>query len=100
VCVCAWAREPADRVFSEEVGGNETQFTLRELQPNRAYRLRMAAGTGAGFGVASEWAHQQTLAHYNHSMGEKSATSWPLGGVGGVVGGDIFHAARGGSKCF
>ncbi|KAM3876639.1 immunoglobulin superfamily DCC subclass member 4 [Diretmus argenteus] len=52
---------------SVEVGGNETQFTLRELQPNQAYRLRMAAGTGAGFGVPSEWAQHHTLAHYNHS---------------------------------
>ncbi|KAM4602687.1 immunoglobulin superfamily DCC subclass member 4 [Polymixia lowei] len=57
--------DQADHIFSVEVGGNETQFTLRELQPNQAYRLRMAAGTGAGFGVPSEWA---TTAHYNHSM--------------------------------
>uniref|UniRef100_A0A3B4ZKX6 Immunoglobulin superfamily DCC subclass member 4-like n=1 Tax=Stegastes partitus TaxID=144197 RepID=A0A3B4ZKX6_9TELE len=49
-------------VFSVEVGGNETQFTLRELQPNQAYRLRIAAGTGIGFGVPSEWAQHQTLA--------------------------------------
>lgn len=54
-------------VFSVEVGGNETQFTLRELQPNQAYRLRIAAGTGIGFGVSSEWAQHQTLAHYNQS---------------------------------
>lgn len=56
-----------DTVFSVEVGGNETQFTLRELQPNQAYRLRIAAGTGIGFGVPSEWAQHQTLAHFNHS---------------------------------
>ncbi|XP_029986812.1 immunoglobulin superfamily DCC subclass member 4 [Sphaeramia orbicularis] len=56
-----------DTVFSVEVGGNETQFTLRELQPNQAYRLRIAAGTGIGFGVPSEWAQHQTLADYNHS---------------------------------
>uniref|UniRef100_A0A3B4Z706 Immunoglobulin superfamily DCC subclass member 4-like n=1 Tax=Stegastes partitus TaxID=144197 RepID=A0A3B4Z706_9TELE len=55
-------------VFSVEVGGNETQFTLRELQPNQAYRLRIAAGTGIGFGVPSEWAQHQTLAHYNHMI--------------------------------
>lgn len=63
-----------DTVFSVEVAGNETQFTLRELQPNQAYRLRIAAGTGVGFGVPSEWAQHQTLAHYNHSdhsMGKK-----------------------------
>lgn len=63
-----------DNVFSVEVGGNETQFTLRELQPNQLYRLRIAAGTGIGFGVPSEWAQHRTLAHYNksgHSMGKK-----------------------------
>ncbi|XP_047437251.1 immunoglobulin superfamily DCC subclass member 4 isoform X2 [Mugil cephalus] len=59
--------DQVDTVFSVEVGGNETQFTLRELQPNQAYRLRIAAGTGVGFGVPSEWAQHQTLAHYNHS---------------------------------
>uniref|UniRef100_A0A6Q2XGJ6 Immunoglobulin superfamily, DCC subclass, member 4 n=1 Tax=Esox lucius TaxID=8010 RepID=A0A6Q2XGJ6_ESOLU len=57
-----------DQVFSVEVGGNETQLTLRELQPNQAYRLRMAAGTGAGFGVPSEWAQHHTPASFNHSM--------------------------------
>ncbi|XP_031666147.1 immunoglobulin superfamily DCC subclass member 4 [Oncorhynchus kisutch] len=60
--------EQVDNVFSVEVGGNETQLTLRELQPNQAYRLRMAAGTGAGFGVPSEWAQHHTPAHFNHSM--------------------------------
>ncbi|KAK2853586.1 hypothetical protein Q5P01_006247 [Channa striata] len=59
--------DQVDTVFSVEVGGNETQFTLRELQPNQAYRLRIAAGTGIGFGVPSEWAQHQTLAHYNQS---------------------------------
>ncbi|CAL8243402.1 unnamed protein product [Lota lota] len=62
------ALDPAGRVFREEVGGNETHVTLGGLQPNQAYRLRMAASTRAGLGVPSEWAHQQTLAHYNHSM--------------------------------
>ncbi|XP_076011854.1 immunoglobulin superfamily DCC subclass member 4 isoform X2 [Genypterus blacodes] len=59
--------DQVDTVFSVEVGGNETQFTLKELQPNQAYRLRIAAGTGIGFGVPSEWAQHFTLAHYNHS---------------------------------
>ncbi|XP_077451049.1 immunoglobulin superfamily DCC subclass member 4 isoform X2 [Stigmatopora argus] len=57
----------ADTVFSVEVAGNETQFTLRELQPNQAYKLRIAAGTEVGFGVPSEWAQHQTLAHYNQT---------------------------------
>ncbi|XP_071344958.1 immunoglobulin superfamily DCC subclass member 4 isoform X2 [Trachinotus anak] len=56
-----------DTVFTVEVGGNETQFTLRELRPNQAYRLRIGAGTVVGFGIPSEWAYHQTLAHYNHS---------------------------------
>ncbi|XP_068178194.1 immunoglobulin superfamily DCC subclass member 4 [Antennarius striatus] len=56
-----------DSVFSVELGGNETQFTLRELQPNQMYRMRIAAGTVVGFGTPSEWAQHQTLAHYNHS---------------------------------
>ncbi|XP_051234454.1 immunoglobulin superfamily DCC subclass member 4 isoform X5 [Dicentrarchus labrax] len=59
--------DQVESVFSVEVWGNETQFTLRELQPNQAYRLRIAAGTAVGFGVPSEWAQHQTLAHYNHS---------------------------------
>ncbi|XP_075933719.1 immunoglobulin superfamily DCC subclass member 4 [Anarhichas minor] len=59
--------DQVDTVFSVEVRGNETQFTMKELQPNQAYRLRIAAGTGIGFGVASEWAQHQTLAHYNYS---------------------------------
>lgn len=54
-----------DNVFSVEVGGNETQFTLRELQPNQTYRMRIAAGTGIGFGMPSEWTQHQTLANYN-----------------------------------
>lgn len=65
--MCVSCVPTVDSVFSVEVGGNETQFTLRELQPNQAYRLRIAAGTGVGFGVPSEWAQHQTLAHYNHS---------------------------------
>ncbi|KAM9410495.1 immunoglobulin superfamily DCC subclass member 4 [Pholidichthys leucotaenia] len=55
-------------VFSVEVGGNETQFTLRELQPNQIYRLRIAAGTGIGFGVPSEWVRHKTLAISKHMI--------------------------------
>lgn len=65
--MCGSCLPTVDSVFSVEVGGNETQFTLRELQPNQAYRLRITAGTGIGFGVPSEWAHHETLASYNHS---------------------------------
>uniref|UniRef100_A0A3B4AAT6 Fibronectin type-III domain-containing protein n=1 Tax=Periophthalmus magnuspinnatus TaxID=409849 RepID=A0A3B4AAT6_9GOBI len=52
------AMDQMDNIYSVEVGGNETQFTLRELQPNQTYRLRIAAGTGIGFGVSSEWAQK------------------------------------------
>uniref|UniRef100_A0A672IP33 Fibronectin type-III domain-containing protein n=1 Tax=Salarias fasciatus TaxID=181472 RepID=A0A672IP33_SALFA len=62
------AVDHVDTVFSVEVGGNETQFTLKELQPNQAYRLRIAAGTVVGFGVPSEWARHHTLAHYDHMI--------------------------------
>lgn len=68
-----------DEVLSAEVGGNETQFTLRELQPNQVYRLRIAAGTGIGFGVPSEWAQHKTLArHSNHSMGKEDIRPCPF----------------------
>lgn len=64
--VCVYACFPAvDSVFSVEVRGNETQFTLRELEPNQVYRVRIAAGTGIGFGVPSDWVQHQTLARYD-----------------------------------
>ena len=83
VCCVRWAAcsSSADRVFSVEVPGNETQFTLRELLPNQAYRLRMAAGNGAGFGVPAEWTQHHTPAHYNHSMGRSPQTSLNKGAV-------------------
>ncbi|XP_066510450.1 immunoglobulin superfamily DCC subclass member 4-like [Hoplias malabaricus] len=52
--------ENADKVFSVEVGGNETQATLKDLKPNQTYQLRMAAGTRAGFGQPSDWAIHHT----------------------------------------
>ncbi|XP_036440015.1 immunoglobulin superfamily DCC subclass member 4 isoform X2 [Colossoma macropomum] len=52
--------EHADEVYSVEVGGNETQATLRDMKPNHTYQLRMAAGTRAGFGQPSEWAIHHT----------------------------------------
>ncbi|XP_054901101.1 immunoglobulin superfamily DCC subclass member 4 isoform X1 [Poeciliopsis prolifica] len=55
------ALDQKDTVFSVELRGNETQFTLRELRPNQVYRLRIAAGTAVGFGVPSEWVEQQTI---------------------------------------
>ncbi|XP_017279135.1 immunoglobulin superfamily DCC subclass member 4 [Kryptolebias marmoratus] len=59
--------DQASTVFSVVVRGNETQFTLRELQPNQMYHLRIAAGTVVGFGVPSEWVQHKTLAHYNNT---------------------------------
>ncbi|XP_018618739.2 immunoglobulin superfamily DCC subclass member 4-like [Scleropages formosus] len=59
--------DEADHVSSVEVGGNDTQVTLRGLLPNRAYRLRMAAGTSAGFGTPSEWTLHHTPDHLNQT---------------------------------
>ncbi|KAM4744305.1 immunoglobulin superfamily DCC subclass member 4 isoform 2-T2 [Anableps anableps] len=55
------ALDQKDTVFSVELRGNETQFTLRELRPNQIYRLRIAAGTAVGFGVPSQWVQHQTI---------------------------------------
>ncbi|KAJ8340724.1 hypothetical protein SKAU_G00353570 [Synaphobranchus kaupii] len=62
------ALEQEDNVTSVEVGGDDTQITLRGLHPNQLYRLRIAAGTRAGFGTASEWTLHRTPAHINHTM--------------------------------
>ncbi|KAL4642042.1 immunoglobulin superfamily DCC subclass member 4-like [Arapaima gigas] len=56
-----------DQVSSLEVGGNETQVTLRGLLPNQAYQLRMVAGTSAGFGTPSQWTVHHTPNHLNQS---------------------------------
>ncbi|XP_041930380.1 immunoglobulin superfamily DCC subclass member 4 isoform X1 [Alosa sapidissima] len=57
-----------ERVFSTEVGGNETQVTLRGLSPNQMYRVRMTAGTRAGFGPTSEWHTHHTPDLLNLTM--------------------------------
>ncbi|KAG9352071.1 hypothetical protein JZ751_020484, partial [Albula glossodonta] len=62
------ALEQEDNVTSVEVAGDEAQVTLRGLLPNQLYRLRIAAGTRAGFGTPSEWTLHRTPAHINHSM--------------------------------
>ncbi|XP_036399807.1 LOW QUALITY PROTEIN: immunoglobulin superfamily DCC subclass member 4 [Megalops cyprinoides] len=62
------ALEHEDNVTSVEVAGNETQVTLRGLRPNQLYRVRMAAGTRAGFGTPSEWTLHRTPDHINHTM--------------------------------
>ncbi|XP_077084778.1 immunoglobulin superfamily DCC subclass member 4 [Siphateles boraxobius] len=54
------ALEQVDRIYSVEVGGNETQVTLRDLKPNQTYQLKIAAGTRAGFSQPSEWASHHT----------------------------------------
>lgn len=56
VCACL----AADHMYYVEVGGNETQVTLRDLTPNKTYQLRIAAGTRAGFSQPSEWATHHT----------------------------------------
>ncbi|XP_012972909.1 immunoglobulin superfamily DCC subclass member 4 isoform X3 [Mesocricetus auratus] len=56
-----------DQVFSTEVPGNETQLTLNSLQPNKVYRVRISAGTGAGYGVPSQWMQHRTPSVHNQS---------------------------------
>lgn len=60
---------PTDQVFSTEVPGNETQFTLSALQPNKVYRVRISAGTGAGYGTPSPWMQHRTPSVHNQSHG-------------------------------
>lgn len=60
---------PADQVFSSEVPGNETQLTLHSLLPNKAYRVRISAGTGAGYGAPSPWMQHRTPSMHNQSHG-------------------------------
>ncbi|XP_066557349.1 immunoglobulin superfamily DCC subclass member 4 isoform X2 [Amia ocellicauda] len=57
-----------EQVYSLEVAGNETQVTLPGLHPNRLYRVRIVAGTRAGFGMPSDWTLHRTPDRYNHSM--------------------------------
>ncbi|VCX38168.1 unnamed protein product, partial [Gulo gulo] len=56
-----------DQVVSTEVPGNETQFTLSALQPNKVYRVRISAGTGAGYGTPSQWMQHRTPSVHNQS---------------------------------
>ncbi|XP_060040289.1 LOW QUALITY PROTEIN: immunoglobulin superfamily DCC subclass member 4, partial [Erinaceus europaeus] len=56
-----------DQTQATEVPGNQTQVTLRSLLPGRLYRVRMAAGTGAGFGVPSPWVQHWTPSAHNQS---------------------------------
>ncbi|XP_028812733.1 immunoglobulin superfamily DCC subclass member 4 isoform X2 [Denticeps clupeoides] len=60
--------EQVDDVISVEVMGNETQVTLRDLQPNQMYHIRMAAGTSAGYGQPSEWQNHHTPDLLNLTM--------------------------------
>ncbi|XP_059953155.1 immunoglobulin superfamily DCC subclass member 4 isoform X4 [Mesoplodon densirostris] len=57
----------ADQIFSTEVPGNETQFTLNSLQPNKVYRVRISAGTGTGYGAPSQWMQHRTPSVHNQS---------------------------------
>lgn len=75
---------PADQIFSTEVPGNETQFTLNSLQPNKVYRVRISAGTGAGYGAPSPWMQHRMPGVHNQSHGTGSEGTW--GDVGDCVG--------------
>lgn len=68
---------PADQIFSTEVSGNETQLTLNSLLPNKVYRVRILAGTGAGFGVPSQWMQHRTPSIHNQSHGTGSQGTGP-----------------------
>ncbi|KAM9183559.1 immunoglobulin superfamily DCC subclass member 4 isoform 2-T2 [Dugong dugon] len=57
----------ADQIFSTEVPGNETQLTLNSLQPNKVYRVRISAGTGAGYGAPSQWTQHRVPSTHNQS---------------------------------
>nr|XP_036865895.1 immunoglobulin superfamily DCC subclass member 4 isoform X3 [Manis javanica] len=57
----------ADQIFSTEVLGNETQHTLNSLQPNKVYRVRISAGTGAGYGAPSQWMQHRTPSIHSQS---------------------------------
>ncbi|KAM5339474.1 immunoglobulin superfamily DCC subclass member 4 [Glossophaga mutica] len=56
-----------DQIFSTEVPGNETQLTLNSLLPNKVYRVRISAGTGAGYGAPSQWMQHRTPSVHNQS---------------------------------
>ncbi|XP_021092721.1 immunoglobulin superfamily DCC subclass member 4 isoform X6 [Heterocephalus glaber] len=56
-----------DQVFSIEVPGNETQLTVHSLLPNKAYRVRISAGTAAGYGAPSPWMQHRTPGAHNQS---------------------------------
>lgn len=78
---------PEDQVFSTEVPGNETQLTLNSLQPNKVYRVRISAGTGAGYGVPSQWMQHRTPGVHNQShgmelQGQTRQWGWVLCGLG------------------
>lgn len=67
---------PTDQVFATEVPGNKTQLTLHSLQPNRAYRVRISAGTRAGYGAPSPWMQHRTPGTHNQSHGTGQRARW------------------------
>ncbi|KAK1160838.1 immunoglobulin superfamily DCC subclass member 4-like [Acipenser oxyrinchus oxyrinchus] len=60
--------EEVDQIYSIEVAGNETQVPLHSLHPNKTYKVRIAAGTSAGFGDPSEWTQHRTPNRNNQTM--------------------------------
>uniref|UniRef100_A0A8C6X3Q7 Immunoglobulin superfamily DCC subclass member 4 n=1 Tax=Naja naja TaxID=35670 RepID=A0A8C6X3Q7_NAJNA len=49
-----------DLISSTELSGNETQLVLYGLQPNKIYKVRIAASTSVGYGAPSEWTQHRT----------------------------------------
>ncbi|MED6275629.1 hypothetical protein CHARACLAT_028404, partial [Characodon lateralis] len=71
------ALDQMDTVFSVELRGNETQFTLRELCPDQVYRLRITAGTAVGFGIPSEWVQHETIVRNSPSDNSTDSAETP-----------------------
>ncbi|ETE63738.1 Immunoglobulin superfamily DCC subclass member 4, partial [Ophiophagus hannah] len=60
-----------DLISSTELSGNETQLVLYGLQPNKLYRVRIAASTSVGYGAPSEWTQHRTPDRDNQTHGYK-----------------------------
>ncbi|KAK9394109.1 immunoglobulin superfamily DCC subclass member 4 [Crotalus adamanteus] len=56
-----------DLISSTELSGNETQLVLHGLQPNKVYKVRIAASTSMGYGAPSEWTPHRTLNRDNQT---------------------------------
>ncbi|KAG8145193.1 hypothetical protein E2320_013556 [Naja naja] len=67
-----------DLISSTELSGNETQLVLYGLQPNKIYKVRIAASTSVGYGAPSEWTQHRTPDRDNqtHAKMDSLLISW------------------------